>query len=936
MPFKSPFHISLLRARPHARAIALTLCATLTMSLSALGARAVHADDSKIINHVDEREATAFARAAVRNNGIAEFSVDEFRELELGDTVVFPLADGVEVGMTLVEKRWLNDGPSVALGAALIYEWQFREESALATAAMVLVNGELSGEAHSGELGARYHALGRDSQSIEPFTDMGDCGGAFDVPFGGEAKPHDPTLDAHALSTDDDAPAEGGVAGGCTDSAALIDIAIFYNTDVPDVAGGVNAAESQIAAAVANLNSALASSRCNTRMRVVALESTGRSSAASLFDDLDWVRTNAGIATRRNELGADMVHIVSTGSGVCGVASLFNNSPASAFGATSFGCLGGYTLAHEVGHNFGCCHAPGDGGGCGTGGYYPYSVGYRFTGTTGTLWRTVMAYDPGARIAHFSNPSVSYDGAATGLPGNAPGVGANNARTINLTAGSIAQFRCSGGTQTDCNGNSIDDQYELDTGAALDCNANGIPDSCDIASGLSLDVNSNGVPDECPLASPVVGSLDPDILDTLGWSVSIDARNADPFPYLIAGEPHDDAVDGSIDAAGAAIVYARVGTTWGGLAVLRPSDPRRYAQFGSSVAMFKRQGAGAVPSANLAVVGAYRAQATSGANWINEGAAYSFEETGTGWVQKHRIIPQAITPDTTKTNAYFGFSVAMSRIGTDSGDQIFVGAPGSNLGKGSMYVFRQNDTGTIVQSGNLRGSTTTLLGDDVGWSVAVDPVCPAFGTTPTRAFVVFGAPGTSTDRGAIWMYYRATIGSTGFGSPRKINVGSAQAVTGDRFGEAVDINDNWIIVGAPGSDGGKGAAWLVERTAANTFALRTKITRPDLKEGDAFGSSVSIAPATSGTDMVISIGAPGRDATVDSIVRQNSGSVFTFRKLTTSLIPVFTTEHTAIVPKSGDQFGFSASSMSGLTAVGIPFNNDAGLDAGAVRILSTP
>ncbi len=933
MPFRRSLPLSVITpifVRRYARAIALSTSTALTIVLSVAGSNAVQADDPKHIDHVTEKELTAFTRAAVRNGGIAELSVDEFRELAIGDAVVFPFADGVEVGMTLVEKRWLTDGR--------IYEWQFREESELASAAIVMTNGELSGEAHRADLGVRYHALGRDSQTMEPFADTGDCGGAFDVPFDneGNAKPHDPTLDEHALSTDDAQPADGGIAGGCTDGAGLVDIAVFYNTDVITAAGSVEAAEAAIASAVANLNTALSNSRCITRMRMVALESTNRSSFASLFSDLDWLNSDAGMATRRNELGADMMHIVSTGTGACGVASLFNNSPNSAFGATNFGCLGGYTLAHEVGHNFGCCHAPGDGGGCGTGGYYPYSVGYRFNGASGTQWRTVMAYDPGVRISHFSNPYVNYDGTPTGVLGNAPGVGANNARTINLTAATIAQFRCSGGIQTDCNANGIDDQYELDTGAAPDCNSNGIPDACDIASGLSLDVNANGVPDECPLTSPVVGSLDPDILDTLGWSVSMDVRSADPFPYMIAGEPHDDGVEGSLDAAGAAILYARVGTTWGGLGVLRANDPRQYAMFGSSVGVFKRQGAGSVPSANLAVVGAYRAQATSGANWVNEGAAYTFEETGGGWVQKHRVVPQAITPDTTKTNAFFGFSVAMSRVGTDAGDQVFVGAPGSNLGKGSMYVFRQNDSGTIVQSGNLRGSTTTMLGDEVGWSVAVDPVCPAIGSTPTRAFVAFGAPGTSSDRGAVWTYYRATTGATGFGGPRKIAIGSAQAVIGDRFGEAVDIHDNWLLVGAPGSDGGKGAAWLVERTAANTWTIRNKISRPELQAGDAFGSSVSITAAPSGTDLVICIGAPGRDKTVDGVLRQNAGSVFTFRKLTTSLIPVFSTEHTAIAPKSGDQFGFSIGSISGLTGVGIPFSNDAGLDAGAVRILSTP
>lgn len=55
---------------------------------------------------------------------------------------------------------------------------------------------------------------------------------------------------------------------------------------------------------------------------------------------------------------------------------------------------------------------------------------------------------------------------------------------------------------TDCDGNGIDDDCDLENGAP-DCNGNGVPDACDIAAGDSRDANVNGVPDECePCSAP--------------------------------------------------------------------------------------------------------------------------------------------------------------------------------------------------------------------------------------------------------------------------------------------------------------------------------------------------------------------------------------------------------------------------------------------------
>ena len=138
----------------------------------------------------------------------------------------------------------------------------------------------------------------------------------------------------------------------------------------------------------------------------------------------------------REELNADIVTLISGDDyGFCGVAYL--NSDVS---QTLVGCLGGFVLAHEVGHNLNCCHALGDGGGCEN--YSDSGRGHRFFGEDDEEYRTVMAYFPGARIDHFSNPNVLYEGTPTGIPGEA-----DSAAMIWQTRELLSNIRCRDGEE---------------------------------------------------------------------------------------------------------------------------------------------------------------------------------------------------------------------------------------------------------------------------------------------------------------------------------------------------------------------------------------------------------------------------------------------------------------------------------------------------------
>lgn len=88
---------------------------------------------------------------------------------------------------------------------------------------------------------------------------------------------------------------------------------------------------------------------------------------------------------------------------------------------------------HEVGHNLGMNH---DVANSSSEGFRPYSYGHRFTGaSTGTLFGSIMAYPPGQRVLHFSNPDINYDGVPTGTSA------ANNAATAVETKATVAAAR---------------------------------------------------------------------------------------------------------------------------------------------------------------------------------------------------------------------------------------------------------------------------------------------------------------------------------------------------------------------------------------------------------------------------------------------------------------------------------------------------------------
>jgi hypothetical protein len=207
--------------------------------------------------------------------------------------------------------------------------------------------------------------------------------------------------------------------GGICDSVNAIDVLVPITPEAVALAGGDQTlVTSAVQAAILTSNEVYFNSELSLRVRAVDflfLEDSEPAGAGGLLgamsDPADGVFDE--IQAARDESKADLVALISGNDyAFCGVAFL-GPGPGSVWSQTLFGCLAGYTFVHELGHNMGCCHAPGDGGGCD--GFGGTAQGHRWTGESGSLWRTVMAYSPGSQIPHLSNPSVLYDGVASGI-----------------------------------------------------------------------------------------------------------------------------------------------------------------------------------------------------------------------------------------------------------------------------------------------------------------------------------------------------------------------------------------------------------------------------------------------------------------------------------------------------------------------------------------
>ena len=328
-------------------------------------------------------------------------------------------------------------------------------------------------------------------------------------------------------------------------------------------------------------------------------------------------------------------------------------------------------------------------------------------------------------------------------------------------------------------------------------------------------------------------SSDRDDDDELGWSVAVDDDT------LVIGALGDD---DTIKLSGSAYVFTRVAGGWTQAGKLTASDPKEDAGFGHAVAVH----------GDTIVVGAYEEDHTDNNNPLvdiaNVGAAYVFTRPATGWADMTQTA--RLTASDAVAGDEFGTSVAVHE------DTIVVGAhekntnpdPNADNAGGSAYIFTKpaNGWADMTQTAALRGQSN---GDRFGRSVAVH------GDT-----VVAGALEENGDRGAAYVFTkRAATGvwddwddTSASNATSKLT--ASDRASGDRFGRAVAMDGDTIVIGAPYHDyddpdadtndvSNSGAAYVFIRPATGGWATDTetaKLTASERAENDQFGYSVAV------------------------------------------------------------------------------------------------
>lgn len=310
--------------------------------------------------------------------------------------------------------------------------------------------------------------------------------------------------------------------------------------------------------------------------------------------------------------------------------------------------------------------------------------------------------------------------------------------------------------------------------------------------------------------------------------------------HLLVGAPnHDyDASNGSLASnAGKVYVFEHTGSAWNGTNVQQivASTRSAGARFGQSIAT----------SGDYAIIGAYQ---DDGRNNNSEGAAYIFEKDASGtWTEAQKLVANdGIFLDR------FGISVAID------GNYAVVGADqysNTTTKSGKAYIFKKGSDGTWTQQ--------VMLEDDMG--VAKDRFGVKVAISGSEVLVGADQLGQSTATGKAYAYHNDddswSLSQT---------LVASDAASGDRFGLSLAIAANYAVVGALNHDGAnsnEGQVYLYALENSTWNEVHT-FQSGDVAAEDRFGQAVAIL----GDDVLV--GAPGQDAATNGTT--NLGSVYTF------------------------------------------------------------
>ncbi len=261
-------------------------------------------------------------------------------------------------------------------------------------------------------------------------------------------------------------------------------------------------------------------------------------------------------------------------------------------------------------------------------------------------------------------------------------------------------------------------------------------------------------------------------------------------------------------------------------------------------------------------------------NWYGPGTVYTYGRSdGAGWEEEQRLT----APDSARMDD-FGRAIAID------GNTLVVGAPRKHEGSGSVYVFTRSGRAsswvieaTITAPGDGRPAefgTALLLSDDE---------------------LLVGAP-ESDGSGSVHRYVR----SGGEWALDATMVPDAEPGASG-FGAALSWHSDRLLIGAPGSDQGRGRAYVTARGADGAWSALRRVPLPPAATVERAAAGVSVRMS----DAQAFVGAPGAAAVV-VLESDAAGNWSSSATLGSPLEP------------DGSQFGFSIGLVGEELWVGAP------------------
>jgi hypothetical protein len=224
----------------------------------------------------------------------------------------------------------------------------------------------------------------------------------------------------------------------------------------------------------------------------------------------------------------------------------------------------------------------------------------------------------------------------------------------------------------------------------------------------------------------------------------------------------------------------------------------------------------------------------------------------------------------------------------------------TNIPAGAYYVYALIDDGindSMIDYSNGVVTIDHTVTDELKLTAADGAANDYFGSTVAISgdYAVVGAPG-SGDAGAAYIFMKE-----GAAWVEQMRLIPGDGAVGDHFGEWVSISGNTVVVGAPGGDGGTGAAYVFTRDGS-TWTQQARLIASGGQAWDDFGACLSI----SGDTLVV--GAPNHN--------DYSGAAYVFTRQGSSWSE--STKMDGGGAAAGGHFGASVSISEDALIVGSP------------------